>query len=87
MTNWRAFQSGWHEFFLMAGTAPAAFLVFTVFQMRRERGVEHPDFPLRLFRRRLMPMLIGYGMVILTGVSLLVRTAKIRRQAEGRSAH
>jgi len=179
-TAWEVFQAGWHEFFLMAGTAavtlagllfvaislhvdalihesrahllalaraillsyvmvltlslmmlvpapgmrPVAvemaligliFLAVTVRQMRREPGVEHPDFPLRVFRRRLMPMLIGYGMVALTGVSLivlrapeffyfvigalcmllgnatgaswdlLVRTARIRREAERRA--
>lgn len=135
--GWAAFQAGWHEFFLMAGTAavtlagllfvaislhvetlihesrthllalarsillsyvmvltfslmmlvPAqpirivgaemtavgvVFLIFTVGQLRGARGVEHPDFPHRLFRRRLMPMMVGYLMVALTGVSLLV---------------
>lgn len=125
-TGWVAFQAGWHEFFLMTGTAavtlagllfvaislhvetlihesrghllalarsillsyvmvltfslmmlvPAqpvrvvavemtavagVFLIITLGQLRGARGIEHPDFPLRLFRRRLMPMLIGYG--------------------------
>jgi hypothetical protein len=137
---WAVFHAGWHEFFLMAGTAavtlagllfvaislhvetlihesrahllalarsilmsyvmvltlslmmlvpaptmrPVAveliaigvvFLLITARQLRREKGVEDPEFPLRLFRRRLMPMLVGYGMVALTGVSLLVLRA------------
>lgn len=177
-TGWAAFQAGWHEFFLMTGTAAvtlagllfvaislhvdalihqsrehllalarlilmsyvmvltfslmmlvpaqsmnivgaemiavgAVFLAITLRQLGWARkGVEHPDFPLRLFRRRLIPMLVGYAMVALTGVSLvvlrapellffviaalcmllgnatgaswdlLVRTARIRRQAD-----
>ena len=48
------------------------FMILTMGQLRGARGVEHPDFPFRLFRRRLMPMVIGYGMVALTGVTLLV---------------
>lgn len=138
-TGWAAFQAGWHEFFLMTGTAAvtlagllfvaislhvealihesrahllalarlillsyvmvltfslmmlvpaqtrvmvgvemtvigAAFLAITM-RGRARGGVEHPDFPLRLFRRRLTPMLVGYGMVTLTGMSLLVLRA------------
>jgi hypothetical protein len=137
VSGWTAYQAGWHEFFLMAGTAavtlagllfvaisihvetlinesrthllalarsillsyvmvltlslmmlvPAqpirivgaemtavgvVFLIITMGQLRGAKGVEHPDFPHRLFRRRLMPMMVGYGMVALTGVSLLV---------------
>ena len=136
-SGWAAFQEGWHEFFLMAGTAavtlagflfvaislhvdtlihaarahllalarsilmsyvmvltcslmmlvpgqplrPVAaeiltvamvFFVITVRQMRAGGGIDHPEFPRSLFRRRLIPTLIGYAMVALTGLSLLV---------------
>src|SRR5204863_7386142 len=47
------------------------FSVVTVRQLRREGGVDHPEFPHRLYRRRLMPTLIGYAMVALTGASLI----------------
>jgi hypothetical protein len=55
--------------------AGGVFLVITIRQLRTQRGVEHPDFPLKLFRRRHTPMLVGYGIVALTGVSLLVLRA------------
>ena len=50
----------------------AVFFVITVRQLRAGPRVDHPDFPIGLFRRRLLPTLIGYGMVALTGVSILV---------------
>ena len=140
MTSWAAYQAGWHEFFLMTGTAavtlagllfvaislhvetlihetrthllslarailmsyvmvltfslmmlvPAqsmrivavemvavgvVFFAISVRQIRGRGGIDHPEFPLRLFRRRLMPALIGYAMVALTGASLLVLRA------------
>lgn len=138
-TGWAAFAAGWHEFFLMTGTAAVTLagllfvaislhvdalihesrehllalarlillsyvmvltfslmmlvpsqtrdmvglevtaigVVFLAITMRgwARGGIEHPDFPLRLFRRRLIPMLVGYAMVALTGVSLLVLRA------------
>ena len=53
----------------------AAFFVINARQLRAGPRVDHPDFPLGLFRRRLLPTLIGYGMVALTGVSILVLRA------------
>jgi hypothetical protein len=46
-------------------------LVVTLRQARSRGGVDHPEFPHSLYRRRLAPMLIGYGMVALTGVGML----------------
>lgn len=135
--GWAAFLEGWHEFFLMTGTAavtlagllfvaislhletlihesrahllalarailmsfvtvltlslmmlvpdqgmrPVAtelvavgviILAFTVRNSRAQSGIDHPEFPHSLFRRRLAPMLIGYAMVALTGFGMLV---------------
>lgn len=47
------------------------FFIITVRQVRREKALDHPDFPLRVFRRRLMPTMIGYAMVAATGVGML----------------
>ena len=143
MAGWPAFQAGWHEFFLMTGTAavtlagllfvaislhletlihasrshllalaraillsyvmvltlslmmlvpgqgmrPVAaemvaagtiFFIITFKGLRKEKGVEHPEFPLSVFRRRLIPTQIGYAMVVLTGVSMLaLHTAEL----------
>lgn len=137
MSPWATFQEGWHEFFLMTGTAAVtlagllfvaisihvdalihasrehllalaraillsyvmvltlslmmlvpgqgigpvgvgmgavgvAFLAITSAQLRRARGFHHPDFPAGLFRRRMLPMLIGYAVIGLTGASMVV---------------
>ena len=59
------------EIFLLA----TVFFVITLRQLRTERAVDHPEFPHRLYRRRLTPTLIGYALVALTGASLLVLRA------------
>jgi len=50
----------------------AAFFVITLRQLRSQRGVDHPEFPHSQLRRRLIPTLIGYAVVALTGASMLV---------------
>jgi hypothetical protein len=47
------------------------FLVFTARQMRTADGVDHPEFPHRLFRRRLIPMLVGSLVIGLSGLGML----------------
>jgi hypothetical protein len=134
---WIAFQEGWHEFFLMTGTAavtlagllfvaismhletlihesrahllalaraillsfvmvltfslmmlvPAqpmrpvavemvilgtASVTITLRQLRAQSGTHHPEFPHSLFRRRLMPTLLGYAVIAATGLVMLV---------------
>jgi modulator of FtsH protease len=46
--------------------------VITARQLRTSGVVDHPEFPHRVFRRRLIPMLIGYVMVAATGAGLLL---------------
>ena len=47
------------------------FFVFTARQMRTAGAVDHPEFPHRLFRRRLIPMLIASLLIGLTGLGML----------------
>lgn len=55
-----------------------AFFILTSRQLRIGAGVDHPEFPHSLFRRRLMPTLIGYLLISLTGLSMLwLHTAEL----------
>jgi len=136
-SGWIAYAEGWHEFFLMTGTAAVtlagllfvaismhletlihdsrahllalaraillSFIMVLTFSlmmlvpaqpmrpvatemvivgiasigitlrlMRAQSVTHHPEFPHSLFRRRLMPTVIGYGVIAATGLLMLV---------------
>jgi hypothetical protein len=52
--------------------AGVVFAVVTARELRSQTGVDHPEFPRRLLLRRILPMLIGYGLIAMTGASIVV---------------
>ena len=48
------------------------FAAVTARELRNQGGVDHPEFPRRLLRRRLVPMMLGYGLIAFTGASIVV---------------